>query len=124
MSEQVNEDQDDAGEILDAHQPDEFVTINDNGKVLKCVVRELGDGDELASYMNWMSRQMRRGSARDFTGMHAELISRCLYDRETGAKVPKAMIQRWGAKLQSTLFTKCQDVCGLSDKVEAREGKD
>jgi len=116
------------GPVFKAHEDPEPISIDfGGGKIRHFTLHELEDGVELAKWMRAVSNRIqtdRRGKLikRDFEGMHADLISRCL--KENGQPVPLGEIKSWGAKIQNYLFDRAQIKNGLNDQVEAAEGKD
>lgn len=119
-----------AEDILDLVVPDRIIKMRDQkGVVRDYTIREM-KGDALGDWMNLLASKVGQADSRkkkkkseDFQGLHSELISRCLYDRE-GNVVPKAMINRWGSTALNKLFDMCQEVNGLKGTFEDTEGKD
>lgn len=119
-------------EILLEAQAEEPIKIKGrDGVVRDYTLREM-DGDDLGRWMNAIHERLseKKGSKfrgnghakTDYRGMHADLISLCLYDAD-GKRVSKDVIRKWPASLQSTLFKKSQRLNGLDDDAENREGK-
>lgn len=112
--------------ILDTHQPPMPVSLRHNGVVMKYEIRELVDED-FAWWMKKVTQRIQTGAngkviRQDYKGIHADLIHLCLYDT-SGRRVPKAMIDLWGAKVKQVLFAKCQKQNGMDRGAENEEGK-
>lgn len=113
---------------MNEHEPMEFVleqaeipvTLKDpkTGEVIHCIMREL-DGRQRDAYLNSLARRMKTGKGgqvRDFSGLYANLISRCLIDRETREpRFKEDQIQAFPSSVQSALFKKAQEISGLGD---------
>lgn len=115
-------------DVIDEHAPEQVVKIRDRGgNVREYVVREM---DDVGKWMNYIAKRVRTGKDRDktdYSGMHSELISLCLYykdDNGSAARVPKRIVQTWGPKAQNKVFELCQKINGLDTGAEDREGKD
>ena len=59
---------------------------------------------------------------KNFEGMQADLLARCLYDSD-GNAVPLNTIQEWPASKVTTLFEAAQKLNGLNLKKEEDESK-
>lgn len=93
----------------------------------KYVLREF-NGAERDKYLNSVSSRMKidpqgNSTIRSFDGLHANLIKRCLYDSD-GQLVTEEVIQSFPARVQTALFEKAQEICGLGEKVVTDEGND
>lgn len=73
-------------------------------------------GFERDAYMMGMGKRMQDKEGvegiMDFENIQADLISRCLYDNNN-ALVTVAVISKWPASAQQTLFDKCEEINGL-----------
>lgn len=89
------------------------------------ILREM-DGEMRDAYLNALVRKLDRsgegkGSVKDFRGMQAALLSRCLFVVETGAPMPEAAIQALPAKTLQGLFKLAQDLNGLQDETAPKK---
>lgn len=115
-------------EVFDEHEEDRPVQIRGkSGVVIDYVVTEMGDPD-LGKWMKILGSRLQTGRngkpiKQNYEGLQSELIFLCLRTKE-GGRVPKNMIAGWGAKTKSRLFAICQEINGLTDKVEEEEGND
>lgn len=82
------------------------------------------------AYLSFVSSRMTIGaegkpsSVKNFDGMQAALVSRCLYQGDT--LVPAKVIQSWPGTLVGTLFAEAQKINGLvvgkEEEVDAKKG--
>jgi hypothetical protein len=97
----------------------------------KMELREMLASDR-DKYLDGLSKRVRIDGAgkpagvKDFDGMQAALITRCLYEGEK--QVPMSEIQTWPASVVGELFEACQKLNKLNDKeseeveTEAKKG--
>lgn len=98
-----------------------------NGTTLEYSLREL-DGFERDKYLNSLSDRIRidvngkPSGVKNFDGLQASLLSKCLWDAE-GKLVPISVVQKWPARVQSSLFEQAQKLSGLDDKSSQDQAK-
>jgi hypothetical protein len=86
-------------------------------------------GDELAKWKDGQKARFekdKRGNVVGFKsvrGLEADLISRCLYDKENNL-VPAKEMTNWPPTILKGLAKDCQDLNGLTDEAEEAEKKD
>ncbi len=94
------------------------------------------DGAGRSAYMNFVSGRMKIvgqdaqgkpiSKVKDFAGLQANLISRCLVD-QNGERVSEATIEAWPSTAQNLLFKMAQEMNGLGEekeKADDEEGND
>jgi hypothetical protein len=92
------------------------------------ILREM-IGDELAKWKDGQKARFekdKRGNVVGFKsvrGLEADLISRCLYDKENNL-VPAKEMTNWPPTILKGLAKDCQDLNGLTDEAEEAEKKD
>lgn len=120
------EPEDDGPEVIQAHVEARPVVIETRNGQRNYMMTEM-NGDDLAFWMARIQKRFGRKKKseigqKDFKGSHADLIYLCIRD-DKNQRVPKVMIESWGARALNKLFAIAQDMNGLNDKVEEREGK-
>lgn len=103
----------------------------DTGEMEHYVLQEMS-GTDRDGYANAMSGRVRRQgdveTVTNYTGLHANLISRCLHraeleiDENTDdvrilrvlGRVKEDEVQKYPASVQADLFAQCQLICGLN----------
>lgn len=92
------------------------------------ILREF-PGAERDAWLNALTSRVRtlpngkQGGIKNFTGMQADLISRCLFDEENKL-VSVNTIQKWPASVQIAIHEMCQKLCGLDDAAEGEAKND
>src|SRR5690606_21335903 len=96
------------------------------GEVKEYELREM-DGERRDQYLNSLGGRMRYDSSgrplgiKDFKGMQAGLLSRCLYDSE-GKLVSDKVIQKRPSSVQTRLYQRARDINSLDeDKTEGND---
>lgn len=119
-------DQDDASEQDDGRfgLPSEMsLTLNvipfklkgRDGRVTEYEMREM-DGTERDAYLNSVKKRMKgQNGVTDFDGLHAKLLSMCVYKMPNGTRLAVAQIQTWPSSVQMKLFKSAQQMNGLRE---------
>ena len=103
----------------------EVVLETEEGEERKFVLKEL-IGKQRNKYMNKMTDRIRispQGKVlgmKNFDGMQADLLSKCLYNAE-GELVTVDEIEELPASTQQALFQKAQDLSGLNQTEDDEE---
>jgi hypothetical protein len=110
-------------------QKTESIELEDaNGVIHKFTIREL-DGPGREAYMTFMSNTVdlsKKGAARgvkSLKGMHAYLISRCLFDAQN-VPVTEIVMKGWPGSVIASLYEDCKRVSGIDQDDEDSEKKE
>jgi hypothetical protein len=96
------------------------------------VLRELS-GTQRDKYLNNLGNRARTNKdgkvvgMKDFDGMQANLLTRCLYRVNTGnpdTAFKEGEVQAFPARIQSLLFDKAKELSGMDDDAEESAGND
>ena len=108
---------------------EQIILEDENGQEKEYTIKEMV-GTEFGKWRTAMATRLKVSpdgkplGVRDFKGMEASLISKCLYD-ETGQPVPERVIEAWPTAAQQELFRKCQEINGMDkDEEDDKKGKD
>lgn len=99
---------------------------DENGEVQAMVLVEM-TGIEKGKYLNSMgSRTKYDGNGkpvgvRDFTGLEASLISKCLYTESDNKPVPEATINKWPVSVQDVLMKVCLKMNAMDEASREKE---
>lgn len=87
-------------------------------------VREMR-GEDRDDYLNYLKRRTGYGGKqiKDFKGLQAQLLCRCLYDINQNELVSYSEIMTFPASVQSALFNVAQRLSGLGDQKSEDEGE-
>jgi len=61
---------------------------------------------------------------KNIDGLFSFLISKCLFDKETGKHVDPKEVQTWPPRVQDVLFKRCQKMAALDEVAEEAAKKD
>jgi hypothetical protein len=105
------------------------IELEDEGGQVHVYTLKEPDGtgrDQILDKMNERAKVSKDGSPagiKSFKGLHADLISKVLYDVDD-KPVSANVIQGWPASLQEKLFKMAQDLAGLGGKAEEEAKND
>lgn len=123
-------DDDDAPIVVSLVRKEVQVKVVDAaGSTRDYILREM-TGAQRDAWMNKTQGKMSKNAEgksvgiRDFTGLHASLISACLYQAEDNKPVSEQVIQTFPSSVQTTLFARAQKMNGLEPDSEKKEKKD
>lgn len=100
---------------------------DDNGNVKKYELREISAAQR-DRYMNSLTKRFRLDNTgkpcgiKDFEGLHASLISLCLYN-EQGTLVTPQEVNAWPAHVTQTLYKAAESLNKLDAKDEGDKEK-
>ena len=110
---------------LSLRRKSESVLIEtEEGTDVNMELREMS-ASERDSYLESLTKRVRfdpagrPGGVKDFTGIHADLLTRCLF-RENQS-VPHGEIQGWPASVTSELYAMAQKLNGLDKDTKGLE---
>lgn len=115
-------------EVLVSSFKQETVKIaNAEGVVEEYTIREM-NGQQRDLHMNATGNRVRwvdgkTAGIKDFNGMQADLLTRCLYGPD-GKIVTAGAIQAWPATLVSALYKRAQALNAISGKGAADDAED
>lgn len=104
------------------------IHVPETDETLTYTLREM-TGQSRDAYLNFMAGRMRHDQSgkpsgiKNFDGMQADLIARCLFDPDKKRVDPKT-ISRWPSKVQQALFEVCQEMNGLDESAEKKAKND
>lgn len=101
----------------------------EDGKVVNWSLKEMTGGQRDA-FLNITGKRMktnRTGTStiiKNYEGLHAELICRCLYDDQE-KPVSKSFVQtKINSYAQAVLYAQCRELCGLTEEAQEAEKND
>lgn len=78
-------------------------------------------GKDRSAHLNLLtSRSDNNGRIRNFSGIHEDLISRCLTNKSTNEKVPIKELSEWGGDVLEALYDVCSEMSGLKEDSEKK----
>lgn len=102
------------------------VEIEDENGVVQTMTLVEMTGIEKGKYLNSMGTRTKYDQngkpvgVRDFTGLEASLISKCLYS-EDGKSVPEEKINRWPVSAQDALMKACLKMNAMDEASREKE---
>lgn len=121
----ADEEKKDTDDVLEITLSRKEIRLTIDRKPYKLVEMMSNERDK---YLSEVASRMRadihgNSTVRNFDGMFALLIAKCLIDEESGKLVPQKYIEtEFPATAQKVLFEKCQKLNGLS-KEDAEDEK-
>lgn len=108
---------------LDAGWKEIDVTITFDGIKREFFIREL-DGHSRDLVLTNGSKRFADNKIKTFEGHQSFLLSKTLYDKDTGKLVDEKTIQSWPSRIQKVLYEKSEELSALFPKKEdGDEGK-
>lgn len=103
------------------------VTVRDkSGQSRSYLLRET-DGMTAQQYRNAVMKGMHFGPdgkpcrLEGIADVEPLLVSRCLFDVDTGKSIPLTVVQGWPSRVLKVLYAKVKEISGLDEKPETRE---
>jgi len=115
---------------LDLTRREVPVTLKDkDGSPTEYLLVEL-DGAGRDAYLNNLGKRLKpdasgkNPSVRDFTGLQANLLTRCMLVADGRTPVTEKDIQAWPSRVQNALYKRAKEISALQDDADDKEGED
>lgn len=124
LEQQTLETPKDENEFVVERKQFEFTLVID-GQRKKYVIREMISAMR-DDYLNAVGSRLKGDKAGgqrigDFKGLQAALLTRSMFDLETGKLVTEAFVQSLPASIQNKLFKKSKEISALGKEAEEEE---
>lgn len=117
----ASEDDKDDAEYTTVPKEYKFSVTDEKGKKERYVLREFY-GPGLTQWTEIHAARLKFSKTgaplprdSDYSNLYSSLIALCCYNRTTGHRVSKNVIESWTSSIQSDLFDRCQQMNGLTE---------